>query len=70
MCGWQRECASCKATHFPRTDPVVIMLVTDGERCILAHEHRYTNNMWSTLAGFLEPGEDKGVDGRLNPRIG
>jgi NAD+ diphosphatase len=43
---------------FPRTDPVVIMLITDGERCILAHEHRYVDKMYSTLAGFLEPGED------------
>ena len=50
--------AGCGLDWFPRTDPVVIMLVTDGERCILAHEHRYQNNMYSTLAGFLEPGED------------
>jgi NAD+ diphosphatase len=34
------------------------MLVTDGERCIMAHEYRYANKMYSTLAGFLEPGED------------
>ena len=64
--GWRRKCApseisapkGCGLDWFPRTDPVVIMLVTDGERCILAHEHRYQNNMFSTLAGFLEPGED------------
>ncbi len=58
--GWRRKCSgeACGMDWFPRTDPVVIMLVTDGERCILAHEHRYQNNMWSTLAGFLEPGED------------
>ena len=64
--GWRRKCTgpdsgpnkACGLDQFPRTDPVVIMLVTDGERCILAHEHRYQNNMYSTLAGFLEPGED------------
>lgn len=56
--GWRRKCWGCGLDWFPRTDPVVIMLVTDGERCILAHEHRYASNMFSTLAGFLEPGED------------
>jgi NAD+ diphosphatase len=56
--GWRKRCWACGLDSFPRTDPVVIMLVTDGERCILAHEHRYQANMWSTLAGFLEPGED------------
>lgn len=58
--GWRRKCWACGAEWFPRTDPVVIMLVVDpsGERCILAHEHRYVASMYSTLAGFLEPGED------------
>jgi NAD+ diphosphatase len=56
--GWRRKCWGCGLDWFPRTDPVVIMLVTDGDRCILAHEHRYQNKMRSTLAGFLEPGED------------
>lgn len=56
--GWRRKCWGCGLDWFPRTDPVVIMLVTDGERCILAHEHRYAPGMYSTLAGFLEPGED------------
>lgn len=56
--GWRKKCSGCGLDWFPRTDPVVIMLVTDGERCILAHEHRYQNKMYSTLAGFLEPGED------------
>jgi NAD+ diphosphatase len=37
---------------------VVIMLITDGSRCLLAHEHRYAEKMFSTLAGFIEPGED------------
>jgi NAD+ diphosphatase len=56
--GWRRKCWGCGLDWFPRTDPVVIMLVTDGERCILAHEYRYASKMYSTLAGFLEPGED------------
>lgn len=56
--GWRRKCWACGTEWFPRTDPVVIMLVTDGERCILAHEHRYVANMYSTLAGFIEHGED------------
>lgn len=56
--GWRRKCWACGNEWFPRTDPVVIMLVTDGERCILAHEHRYAPGMYSTLAGFIEHGED------------
>jgi NAD+ diphosphatase len=56
--GWRRDCPVCEAEHFPRTDPVVIMLITDGHRCLLAHEHRYGDKMYSTLAGFIEPGED------------
>lgn len=56
--GWRRKCWGCGLDWFPRTDPVVIMLITDGERCLLAHEHRYVDKMYSTLAGFLEPGED------------
>jgi NAD+ diphosphatase len=56
--GWRRKCWACGSEWFPRTDPVVIMLVTDGDRCILAHEHRYAAKMYSTLAGFIEHGED------------
>ncbi len=55
--GWRRECEACKAQHFPRTDPVVIMLVTDGERCLLGRSGRFGKGMYSALAGFLEPGE-------------
>lgn len=55
--GWRRECATCGAHHFPRTDPVVIMLVTDGERCLLGRQARFAPGMYSALAGFLEPGE-------------
>ena len=56
--GWKRYCAPCAKDTFPRVDPVVIMLVTDGERCVLAHEPRYPERMFSTIAGYLEPGED------------
>lgn len=55
--GWRRECASCGAGHFPRTDPVVIMLATDGEQCLLGRQPRFPKGMYSALAGFLEPGE-------------
>ncbi len=55
--GWKRLCPSCKAEHFPRTDPVVIMLIVDGERCLLGRSPRFAPTMWSCLAGFIEPGE-------------
>jgi NAD+ diphosphatase len=61
--GHVMACPACGATHFPRTDPAVIMLVShrDGrgvERCLLAHSHRFPLvQMYSTLAGFVEPGE-------------
>lgn len=55
--GWRRDCPSCKTQHFPRTDPVVIMLPVDGERCVLGRSYRFVGSMWSCLAGFIEPGE-------------
>ena len=55
--GWKRDCPACKVEHFPRTDPVVIMLAVDGERCLLGRAGRFVQNMWSCLAGFVEPGE-------------
>jgi len=55
--GWKRECPACKVEHFPRTDPVAIMLAVDGERCLLGRAGRFVQNMWSCLAGFIEPGE-------------
>jgi NAD+ diphosphatase len=55
--GWRRDCPSCKAEHFPRTDPVVIMLAIAGERCVLGRSPRFPQTMWSCLAGFIEPGE-------------
>jgi len=55
--GWRRDCPACGAQHFPRTDPVVIMLTIDGERCLLGRSPRFAPRMWSCLAGFVEPGE-------------
>jgi NAD+ diphosphatase len=55
--GYRRLCPVCKAEHFPRTDPAVIMLVTAAERCLLARNKRFAGGHYSTLAGFVEPGE-------------
>jgi NAD+ diphosphatase len=55
--GWKRECPSCKAEHFPRTDPVVIMLVTHGDKCLLGRQQRFLPGMYSCLAGFVEAAE-------------
>lgn len=55
--GYRRDCAACGTEHFPRTDPVVIMLVTRGDRCLLGRQARFVANSYSCLAGFLEPGE-------------
>lgn len=55
--GWKRVCAACSTEHFPRTDPVVIMLVMDGDDCLLGRSARFPPGWYSTLAGFVEPGE-------------
>ncbi len=55
--GWKRVCPACKAEHFPRTDPVVIMLPVNGEACLLGRQAAWPKGMYSALAGFLEPGE-------------
>jgi NAD+ diphosphatase len=55
--GWKRDCPSCKAEHFPRTDPVVIMLVTAGEKCLLGRQKQFPKGMYSCLAGFVEAAE-------------
>jgi NAD+ diphosphatase len=57
--GHMRRCTdpACNAMHFPRTDPAVIMLVTDGERALLGRNRNFVAGMYSTLAGFVEPGE-------------
>lgn len=55
--GWQRKCTSCEAHHFPRTDPVVIMLITHGNSVLMGRSPHWPEAMYSLLAGFVEPGE-------------
>jgi NAD+ diphosphatase len=55
--GWKRRCPACRAEHFPRTDPVVIMLAIRGERALLGRNRRRPGARFSCLAGFVEPGE-------------
>ena len=57
--GHLRRCGnpSCGAEHFPRTDPAVIMLVADGDRCLMGRQAQWPEGLYSTLAGFVEPGE-------------
>jgi len=55
--GWMRTCPACAAQHFPRTDPVVIMLVTHGNSVLLGRSPGWPEGMFSLLAGFVEPGE-------------
>lgn len=57
MAGWQRDCATCGGHHFPRTDPVVIMLITHGNSVLLGRSPGWPEGMYSLLAGFVEPGE-------------
>jgi NAD+ diphosphatase len=57
VAGWRRDCPACNAVHFPRTDPVVIMLAVDGDGCLLGRQPRFPKGMYSALAGFVEPGE-------------
>lgn len=55
--GWKRICTACNAQHFPRTDPVVIMVAVRGDHCLLGRQPRFAPGMYSALAGFIEPGE-------------
>jgi len=57
--GWRRRCteAECRALHFPRIDPVVIMLVLRGDRVLLGRQYEWPERLFSLLAGFMEPGE-------------
>jgi NAD+ diphosphatase len=55
--GWRRDCPQCKGQHFPRTDPVAIMLTVTRERCVLGRGRHFAPGMYSALAGFIEPGE-------------
>jgi len=55
--GWGRKCPSCAAEHFPRVDPVVIMLAEHDGRVLVARQPQYPQGRYSALAGFVEPGE-------------
>ena len=54
-----RECRdeACRSKHFPRTDPAIIVLVHHGDRCLVGRQSSWPKGMYSTLAGFVEPGE-------------
>jgi len=55
--GYRRDCPACGGQHFPRTDPCVIMLITDGDKALLGRPPRLAEGIFTTLAGFMEPGE-------------
>jgi len=55
--GWQGHCEACGLDHYPRTDPAVIVAVGNGERLLLGRQASWPPRRYSTLAGFVEPGE-------------
>ncbi len=55
--GYKRVCPNCKAEHFPRTDPVAIMLAVSRDKCLMGRSPHFAPGMYSCLAGFIEPGE-------------
>jgi NAD+ diphosphatase len=55
--GNRRLCGHCHSEHYPRVDPVVIMLAVDGDKCLLGRQASWPPTMWSALAGFVEPAE-------------
>lgn len=62
--GHRRRCPGCETDHFPRTDPVVIMIVRHGDRFLLGRQPRFPPGVYSALAGFVEPGESLEDAGR------
>ena len=70
--GYKRVCNHCKSEHFPRTDPVVIMLATYNDHAFLGRQKRFPQGMYSALAGFIEPGEsiEEAVARELNEEAG
>jgi len=60
--GWTRRCPNCRASHYPRSDPVTIMLVVRGERALLGRNKRRPGRRFSCLAGFMEPGMKLSVE--------
>lgn len=58
LAGWERQCPNCDARHYPRTDPAVIMAITDErDRLLLGRQQVWPEHRYSVLAGFVEPGE-------------
>jgi len=57
VAGTKRTCPSCKESHYPRTDPVAIVLVTRGDTLLLSKSPRYAGKVYTCVAGFVEPGE-------------
>lgn len=55
--GWSRKCGACEAEHFPRVDPVVIMLAEYEDKVLVGRQPRFQPRQYSALAGFVEPGE-------------
>ncbi len=55
--GYRRHCTACGTDHFPRTDPVIIIAVRHKARMLLGRQSAWPDGMYSTLAGFMEPGE-------------
>lgn len=55
--GWRRRCPNCGALHFPRTDPVVIMLILQDDSVLVGRQSQFPPGIYSLLAGFMEPGE-------------
>jgi NAD+ diphosphatase len=57
--GHQRVCTNdqCKQPHFPRTDPAIIVIITSGKHCLLGRQRAWPKDLYSTIAGFVEPGE-------------
>jgi NAD+ diphosphatase len=55
--GWSRKCGNCQAEHFPRVDPVVIMLAEYEDKVLIGRQPRFPARQYSALAGFVEPGE-------------
>ena len=70
--GWGRKCGACSGEHYPRVDPVVIMLATHDDRVLLGRQPIYPPRRYSALAGFVEPGEtvEAAVARELNEEAG
>jgi len=70
--GWVRRCPECKASHYPRSDPVTIMLAVRGDYGLLGRNRRRPGNRFSCLAGFMEPGEtlEEGVRREVHEESG